>query len=64
MPLGGENEEEAVAALARAAPYLRRRIAAEVNLRYAPELRFALDTSFDTADRIERLARTGEPVLR
>ncbi len=60
MPLGGENEEEAVAALARAAPYLRRRIAAEVNLRYAPELRFALDTSFDTADRIERLLRSPE----
>jgi ribosome-binding factor A len=60
MPLGGEDEPAAVAALARAAPYLRRRIAEEVNLRFAPELRFALDTSFDTADRIERLLRSPE----
>jgi ribosome-binding factor A len=60
MPLGGEDEGEAIAALGRAAPFLRRRVAEEINLRFAPELRFALDTSFDTADRIERLLRSPE----
>ncbi len=58
MPLGGEDEAAALAALGRAAPYFRRKIAGELDLRYAPELRFALDTSFDTADRIERLLRS------
>ncbi len=60
MPLGGEDEDAALAALGRAAPFLRRRVAARCNLRFAPELRFALDTTFDAADRIERLLRSPE----
>ena len=55
MPLGGVGGDLALAALGRAAPYLRGRIAREVDLRFAPELRFALDTSFDEATRIETL---------
>ncbi|HEX9836189.1 MAG TPA: 30S ribosome-binding factor RbfA [Alphaproteobacteria bacterium] len=61
VPLGGEGADRAIAALARAAPFLRRRLAEEVELRFAPELRFALDTSFDRAARIERLLR--EPAV-
>lgn len=51
-PLGGDKADEIVAALERAAPYLRRRIAEVVQLRYAPNLRFRVDTSFDYAERI------------
>ena len=55
MPLGGIGGDLALAALGRAAPYLRGRIAREVELRFAPDLRFALDTSFDEATRIDKL---------
>jgi ribosome-binding factor A len=58
MPLGGVGGDLALAALGRAAPYLRGRIAREVELRFAPELRFALDTTFDEATRIESLLRS------
>ena len=58
MPLGGVGGDLALGALGRAAPYLRGRIAREVDLRFAPELRFALDTTFDEATRIENLLRS------
>jgi ribosome-binding factor A len=58
MPLGGIGGELVLSALKRAAPFLRGRIARELELRYAPELRFALDESFAEADRIETLLRT------
>jgi ribosome-binding factor A len=60
MPLGGGHEAETLEALSRAAPYLRRRVAAAVDLRFAPQLRFALDTTFDSAARIERLLHSPE----
>lgn len=55
MPLGGAEAETVLAALERAAPFLRRRVAEEVRLRVVPRLAFAADTSFDEADRIENL---------
>jgi ribosome-binding factor A len=51
-PLGGDKADEVAAALQRAASYLRRRVAELVQLRYAPDLRFRPDTSFDYAERI------------
>jgi len=55
LPLAGRNEQSVMAALKRAAPFFRRRLAEEVVLRYAPRLSFQLDRSFAEADRIERL---------
>lgn len=55
MPLGGGNGEEIIAALRRSAPFLRGRLAREVPLRHAPQLAFALDRSFDHAERIAAL---------
>lgn len=57
LPLGGRNGEAVVAALDRAGAYLRREVAHQVRLRYAPDLRFQLDTSFDQAARIDTLLR-------
>jgi ribosome-binding factor A len=51
-PLGGIDTDKIVKALERAAPYLRRRIADVVELRYVPNLRIEADTSFDYAERI------------
>lgn len=60
MPLGGKRGEEMVKALARNARFLRGEIAHRINLRYAPELRFRLDTSFDEGNRIDALLRSPE----
>jgi ribosome-binding factor A len=57
MPLGGEHGAEIVAALNHAAAYFRSQLAHRVNLRYAPSVGFALDTSFVYAERIEDLLR-------
>ena len=54
-PLGGDDMEGALAALGRARPFLRRRVALDVQLRYVPSLSFVADDSFDQADRIARL---------
>ncbi|GGC52193.1 30S ribosome-binding factor RbfA [Chelatococcus reniformis] len=55
MPLGGKDETAVVAALERNKKALRTEVAHRVNLRYAPELRFRRDETFDEANRIDRL---------
>jgi ribosome-binding factor A len=60
MPLGGAHAMEVVAALQRGAAFLRGLIGRELQLRYVPSLRFALDTSFDHASRIEALLHRPE----
>ncbi|MEO1194204.1 MAG: 30S ribosome-binding factor RbfA [Pseudomonadota bacterium] len=56
-PLGGEALEETVSALNRAAGFLRRQLAGEIDLRVMPRLSFQADRSFDEAGAIERLLR-------
>jgi ribosome-binding factor A len=55
MPLGGVNGVEIVAALTRSAGFLRSRATRGLTLRYAPNLKFSLDQTFDQADRITAL---------
>ena len=57
MPLGGQDTEKVEAALNRCSRYVRGQISRMVQLRYAPHVRFSIDTSFDTADRIGALLR-------
>ena len=57
MPLGGQDEQRLLAAMRRAAPWFRAQIGERAGLRYAPELRFEIDRSFDEADRIDALLR-------
>ncbi|HXP03463.1 MAG TPA: 30S ribosome-binding factor RbfA [Stellaceae bacterium] len=52
MPLGGANAADILAALRRSAPFLKGRMARTVRLRLVPNLSFALDSAFDTAERI------------
>ncbi|MFQ5984564.1 MAG: 30S ribosome-binding factor RbfA [Alphaproteobacteria bacterium] len=61
LPLGGGGTENVLAGLKRAAPYLRSRVARAVELKFAPELVFRADTSFDQAGRIEELLK--EPAV-
>jgi ribosome-binding factor A len=60
MPLGGEGEKLVLEALDRHKKTLRHEVARRVNLRFAPELRFLRDDSFDEAARIDALLRTDE----
>ena len=55
MPLAGTNATEVVAGLQRSATFLKGLVAREVQLRNTPNLVFALDDSFDRADRISAL---------
>ena len=57
MPLVGANAAEVLIALQRCAGFLKGLLAREVPLRYAPDLTFALDGSFDQANRIHQLLR-------
>jgi ribosome-binding factor A len=58
MPLGGRDIKEVIEALERNKRYLRGEIAHQVNLKFAPDLRFRADERFDEAERIEKLLRT------
>lgn len=55
MPLGGEGQEDLIALLARNKHELRRMIGKKVGLKYAPDLRFRLDETFDQIDETRRL---------
>jgi len=55
MPLGGKRREETLAALERNKKVLRTHIAHRVNLKFAPDLRFLLDETFDAQSRLDAL---------
>ena len=58
MPLGGKDERAVVEALERNKKSLRHEVARRVNLKFAPELRFRRDDSFDEAARVEAILRS------
>jgi ribosome-binding factor A len=58
MPLGGERAVEIVEALNRHKRFIRGQIAPELNLKFAPDLRFLVDETFEEASRIEALLRS------
>ncbi|HEY8162200.1 MAG: 30S ribosome-binding factor RbfA [Methylocystis sp.] len=55
MPLGGKDGAEVISALDRHKKFLRGEIAHEVNLKFAPEIRFRIDDSFDNVSRIDAI---------
>jgi ribosome-binding factor A len=55
MALGGEGQELALAALRRNRSELRRAVAKGMTLKFAPELRFQTDPTFDRMDETRRL---------
>lgn len=50
MPLGGVGRPEAIEALKRNRGELRRAITKDLTLKYAPDLRFLIDDTFDRMD--------------
>ena len=58
MPLGGRDERAVLEALNRNRKALRTEVAHRVNLKFAPDLRFLRDETFDEAARIDALLRS------
>jgi ribosome-binding factor A len=58
MPLGGKDAAEVLAALDRNKKFLRGEVARDVNLKFAPEIRFKIDDTFDNSSRIDALLRS------
>ncbi|MFC3230839.1 30S ribosome-binding factor RbfA [Marinibaculum pumilum] len=55
MPLGGSDAGAIVAALNRAAPHLQGQLGRQLRLKFSPQLRFAMDDTFEHVARMERL---------
>lgn len=55
LPLGGGHRDEAIAALKRNKYELRRAFSKEMTLKFAPDLRFVIDETFDRMDETRRL---------
>ncbi|WIY53103.1 30S ribosome-binding factor RbfA [Devosia sp. YIM 151766] len=58
MPLGGAHADEIAAALNRHRKFVRGRIAPQIDLKFAPEIRFFVDETFEEAGRIDALLRS------
>ena len=58
MPLGGERANEIVAALNRHQRFIRGRVAPEIDLKFAPEIRFFVDETFEELGKIDALLRS------
>lgn len=54
-PLGGQGAEEMLAALRRNKGELRHLVSRTLTLKFAPELRFRLDETFDRLDETRRM---------
>jgi ribosome-binding factor A len=55
LPLGGEGAGEVVDHLQKHVRFLRGELAHRVSLKFMPELRFKIDTSFESSRRIDEL---------
>jgi ribosome-binding factor A len=55
LPLGGGDPQGAIAVLNRNKAELRRQVSKQMTLKYAPDLRFVIDETFDRMDETRRL---------
>ena len=62
LPLGGGEADEAVAHLDKHKRYLRGLVAKRVSMKFMPELRFKVDTSFEVSSRIDALLASSKVV--
>jgi ribosome-binding factor A len=58
MPLGGKDLAPVLEALERNRKFIRGEVARAVNLKFAPEIRFLPDETFDEARRIDEILRS------
>ena len=55
LPLGGKNADGVLSALDHRRKVLRGEVARKINLKFAPDVRFKIDDTFDNVDRIDAL---------
>ena len=55
IPLGGKDAENAVNILTEFSPMIRKALSKKVDMKFLPKVSFVNDTSFDYAEKIERL---------
>ncbi len=55
LPLGGRGQEEVIRLLARNKGELRRVVSKKLSLKFAPDLRFQLDETFDRMDETREM---------
>ncbi len=55
MPLGGKDVDAVLAALERNKKFIRGEITDSLSLKFAPDIRFRRDETFDEAERIDKL---------
>src|SRR5665213_2520484 len=55
MPLGGKDVKDVIEALDKHRKFIRGEIARRINIKFAPELRFKQDNSFDYGSKIDAL---------
>jgi ribosome-binding factor A len=60
MPLAGRDTDDVIAAFERNKKFLRGEVAQQINLKFAPDLRFRVDDRFEEAARIDKLLRSPE----
>lgn len=55
MPLGGKDTDAVLAALEKHRKFIRAEVAHTLNLKYAPDIRFREDATFDEVSRLDAL---------
>ena len=60
LPLGGKGQDEVIPLLARNKGELRRLVAKKLTLKFAPDLRFQLDETFDRMDETREILSRAE----
>lgn len=55
LPLGGQNREEALAALRRNTAEIRHLVVKGMTIKFAPELRFQIDETYDRLEASRRM---------
>jgi ribosome-binding factor A len=58
MPLGGDDAQATITALNRHRKELRALVARRINIKFAPDLRFSLDSTFEAQARIDALLKS------
>jgi ribosome-binding factor A len=62
LAVDGGDTQSILAGLEAAAPFFKRELAADLDLRYTPDLRFYWDEQLDEVRRIDALLRKARPV--
>lgn len=55
LPLGGQGQDEALALLRKNRHEIRKQVSKVLTIKFAPEIRFAIDDTYDRMDATKRL---------